>query len=231
MRTGTDCNRGLEAMGFQNESFFFCLPLNKRIRLFASESNFNSFGFNLYQADILSSTLWSVYMKQIRWQKKFIKVAPYSNKLPSIGGYNDTFIQKLRLAKFQDESENFEITFPYANEFNDIKTIQNTGKRYLLRIDHSKTVISRKKSTIWDVIDSTWVVILLVFQVFVFKISRIINSRIKKGQSKSDRQRERLNIINIVANHDRLVNGSFRNQLNAVKYYFKDNLNIADIRQ
>lgn len=103
------------------------------------------------------------------------------------------------------------------------------GRIFAFRIDNHKNVLKRNKSTIWDVIDSTWVVILLVFQVIVFKVSRAINSRVKKGQSNTDRERERSNIINILANHDRLINGSFRKEMHAARYYFKENLSITDV--
>ena len=78
-------------------------------------------------------------------------------------------------------------------------------------------------------IDNTWGVTIIVFQILVFKMSRGINEVVKKNQSNGDREKERSNIINIMANHHRLISGCFKKELEQIKFFVKENLNITNI--
>jgi hypothetical protein len=69
-----------------------------------------------------------------------------------------------------------------------------------------------------------WGIMILAFSLVIFRVSRLINLRVKSMQVNEKKDHKRSDLLNILFDIDRVSKGIYKEELSSIGFYYKQKL-------
>ena len=100
--------------------------------------------------------------------------------------------------------------------------------RYLILKSFDKfQSLEYEEASYWEVFDNAWGLVLLSFELLIYRLSRLINVHHKNLRVDPEKEERRSDILSVLNDIDRLSKGAYKEQLCSVKHFFKEKLSIS----
>jgi hypothetical protein len=108
--------------------------------------------------------------------------------------------------------------------FSKMDSVSSTNTMVYIFIDETYNEVKRFTPQYWDLFNNAWGIVLLAFQLVIFRVSRLINLKVKASQVSEEKDHKRRDLLGVLFDIDRLSKGVYKEELSSVGFYYKSKL-------